>query len=179
MKEKLDNALLQGKALMDDLGMEFFLVGGTLLGIVRENSLLEHDHDIDVAVVEDEWTEEKLKKARGYKQFAGESKPGISKYGHITFSFDQVPFDLFTYIRIGDRVYNNPLGKHGIWFPPETIGKPFSEVNYRGMVWKAPRLKEQFLDHMFGGWHTVDKEFKWETHSLNYIREIDARGYEK
>src|SRR5262249_38317701 len=45
-------ALSQLKEELDKLGVEFFLVSGTFLGCEREGSLLGHDKDIDVGVMQ-------------------------------------------------------------------------------------------------------------------------------
>ena len=43
-------ALSDLRSILDDAQIECFLIGGTLLGCVRENALLAHDKDIDIGV---------------------------------------------------------------------------------------------------------------------------------
>ncbi len=46
-------ALLDFDDLCTGLGLEFFLVSGTFLGVVRDGAFIGHDHDIDVGVFEE------------------------------------------------------------------------------------------------------------------------------
>ncbi len=45
-------ALLDVQCCFAASGLEFFLISGTLLGVVRDGQLLEHDYDIDIGVDE-------------------------------------------------------------------------------------------------------------------------------
>lgn len=175
MNEKLTNALLQAKALLDNADLEFFLVGGTLLGLVREGDLMEHDKDVDVAVFLEDLTEDKIAKLKGYKQFKAESKSQVSSSGHLAFNIDGMFVDVFPYKKIGERRYNNPSGLCGLWWPENLIGKPFGRLWYRGIEWNVPCQKEDFLTHMFGDWKVVDKEFGWRAKSLNFVENINEQ----
>lgn len=41
------------KKTLDKIGVSFFLIGGSCVGLVRDNKFLEHDKDIDVGIFED------------------------------------------------------------------------------------------------------------------------------
>ncbi|MDD5219999.1 MAG: LicD family protein [Candidatus Bipolaricaulis sp.] len=168
MNDKLDNTLLQGKAILEDVGLPYFLVGGTLLGIVREGGLLAHDKDVDVACLEEDLNEKTRKKMMKFKQFGGVS----DSRGHYAFAFDEVPFDVFVMKKIGNRRCFNQSGVLGLWWPEEMIERPWSEVEYRGIKWNAPKDIDGFLTHMYGDWHVEDKNFQWNANSLNYLEDI-------
>lgn len=38
------------KEVLDSLGIEYWLIGGTLLGAVREKGFIKHDDDLDIAI---------------------------------------------------------------------------------------------------------------------------------
>lgn len=171
MNIKLDNTLLKGAAILEDAGLPYFLVGGTLLGIVREGGLLAHDRDVDVAVLEEDITPKIKLKLKSYKQFAAESEC-ISETGQLVFVFDEVHFDIFPMTKKGERRYFNQSGIHGLWWPAELVEKPWSEIEYRGIKWNAPSSPEEFLTHMYGDWRMEDKSFRWNVNSLNYMEDI-------
>lgn len=172
MNERLDNVLLQGKAILEDVGVPYFLVGGTLLGIVREGSLLAHDKDVDVAVLNEDLTPEIKEKIKSHSQFRVESK-AHGENGQLSFYFDDTGFDIFPMTLIGENRFFNQRGELGLWWPKDMVEKPWSDIQYRGITWKAPKDINGFLDHMYGDWHVEDKKFNWETHSLNFTKNIN------
>jgi hypothetical protein len=177
MNQILDNVLLQGRVLMEELGLDYFLVGGTLLGIIRENSLLAHDHDIDVAVLSEDLTDEIMKKMKGFKHFGCESKC-VSPHGQLNFKFQDISFDIFPMVKIGNRRCYNQSGKVGLWWPEEYFEKPFGKVKYLGLEWGTPTKVEDFLVHMYTeDWKVESKDFKWQG-ARNFVKDIiELEGY--
>lgn len=49
----MNETLLETKKLLDELGIRFYLMAGTLLGIIREGRLLPWDNDIDIGLLAD------------------------------------------------------------------------------------------------------------------------------
>ena len=45
--------LLDMKSILDDMGIQFFLTHGALLGAYRENDFIKHDDDIDLDIFEE------------------------------------------------------------------------------------------------------------------------------
>jgi len=171
MNKRLDNVLLQGKALMDDAGLPFVLVCGTLLGIKREGSLLEHDKDVDVGVLAEDITDEIKKKIKGYKQFGAESS-SASKHGQLSFVFDKINFDIFPMYLKGKRRYCNLAEKTGMWWPSHHFEKPWPRIKYLEIDWFIPRDWKGFLTQQYGDWQEVVKDFVWNKDSLNYKEKI-------
>lgn len=59
--------LVQFKAMMDELGIEFFLTAGVLLGICRDGKLIDGDKDFDIGIIGEDalqkiYDSEKVKK---------------------------------------------------------------------------------------------------------------------
>ena len=48
-KEKAKNTLFEIKEILDELGIEFFLLQGTLLGAIRDKGFAPGDEDMDIA----------------------------------------------------------------------------------------------------------------------------------
>lgn len=51
--KKEEEDLLRLKEILDSIGFEFFLVQGTLLGAVRDGTLIDYDKDFDLGTFED------------------------------------------------------------------------------------------------------------------------------
>jgi hypothetical protein len=51
LNEHAGKTLDEACSLLESQGINYFLCDGTILGIVRDNRLIPHDNDIDVAVV--------------------------------------------------------------------------------------------------------------------------------
>lgn len=43
-------------SLLDEFGVRYWMIGGTLLGAVRDGGIILWDDDVDLGVLEDEWT---------------------------------------------------------------------------------------------------------------------------
>ena len=52
-KLKSEENLLLLKNILDNMGVQFGLIAGTLLGAVREKDFISHDEDVDVFVLEE------------------------------------------------------------------------------------------------------------------------------
>ena len=76
--------------LLDGAGIAYWADSGTLLGLVREGKLLEHDRDIDIGV----W-EHDIAKLSGLTQFFRESNCRIraTKYRGRLYKLKLVPRD--------------------------------------------------------------------------------------
>lgn len=48
--EQAKTVLFKAKELLDQCGIEFGLIYGTLLGAIREHSFIKHDYDVDIYV---------------------------------------------------------------------------------------------------------------------------------
>lgn len=51
LNEHAEGVLRAGCTLLEQLGVEYFVCDGTILGIIRDNRLIPHDNDLDVCVV--------------------------------------------------------------------------------------------------------------------------------
>ena len=50
LNEYAESVLNEGGAILESLGIAYYVCDGTILGIVRDDRLISHDNDIDVAV---------------------------------------------------------------------------------------------------------------------------------
>lgn len=161
-------------ARFSDLKLEVFANSGTLLGIVREGTLLEHDNDIDLGV---------LLKARSFEDAAQEwialtdklidDGVGVSrsKWSKVTLKLQKIGafgVDLFpAWLDVDDRVYVYPHtfglltrdqllpydlhGATGLHLPADA--EAMLECNY-GDGWRVPNVGWGF------DWKTANARFE-------------------
>ena len=165
MVNKLNNTLIKGTDILEKLEIPFFLVGGTLLGIVREQSLLAHDGDVDVAVLVEDLTDEVVEKIKAVPEFENISECK-EKYGEINFAFER-HFDIFPLYKRGKYRYYNAIGDECLVWPSHLFDDKRRKVEYMGRKFTIPQPPEQFLKTMYGNWKGEDKEFNWRQ-GLNY-----------
>lgn len=156
MIDTLNKCLLEGGEILDKIGLPYMLIGGTLLGIFRDGHLLEHDYDVDVAVLDEDLTEEVMKKIKAHKS--------NKQYGHkqIVFTCNGRSFDIFPVHKKGNERYFNATDECLVW-PAELFENGWGAVDYLGKEWNTPYNPIKYFDIMYGDWRTVDKKFKWQT----------------
>lgn len=135
------------KKLFSEQGIRFSLVFGTLLGAVRDNSVINGDEDVDVFV-------ESEGKLRNVLPFLQQNNLCICRiFEHNLYSF-----------RIGgSRSYIDVYVKRpipGIWgvrycylsrhVLPKSLIKHLSPLTFLGSTYLAPRNPERFLEFWYG-----------------------------
>ena len=155
IKNRLDlmnDTLLEIKKLLDELGIRFYLMAGTLLGIIREDRLLPWDNDIDIGLLAD-YKNKKLREAI-YDRFteAGFSKifiKGPDKYGLYCLACHgrilAVSLQFVRELEDGKfKAATVPI------FWPRRFFKKMKKVEYLGKKFLVPTPPEEYLDINFG-----------------------------
>lgn len=142
------------KRKFEEKGLSFFLIFGTLLGAVREQSFISHDYDVDVATGDydemikyiPEWYEE------GFK---------ICRHNDVFMSFmkDGVYIDVYKYQK------SAPRKPYGWWccqidrsIMPKRFFKEFEYVEFVGSRFLIPKNSERLMRWMYGKmWRTPIK----------------------
>lgn len=97
-------ALIHLKDILDKANIPFFLISGTLLGCVRDKSILPYDKDLDVGVWEGEISRDELNRIceiSGCFEVAS-NKDKLIKLKHINGTF----IDVFIHYDHGGKVYH-------------------------------------------------------------------------
>lgn len=139
--------------LRETLGYEnFFLVSGTLLGIVRDNKILEHDKDLDIGVFEKD-----IENLVGKIEKSGyfEILPTRTKYQIKLKHFNGIYIDIFIHTE-DDKFYWHYTSKIK-WY-----NERFNLINhcYAGRLFKIPENYNKYLIENYGkNWLIPIKNF--------------------
>ena len=172
MNEKYDlmvEALLKGGDFLDEIGLDFMLAGGTLLGAIRGGELIRHDHDVDISVLIEDLTKEHVKQLTECNMFMAANHNCHYSDCHITLQFGGCHFDIFPLHKWNDvRLFNQAGDKCLVWPSHYCDKDKWEKVTVHGREWNTPKDPEKFLEVMYGKkWRIPDKEFQWEQ-GLNY-----------
>lgn len=148
--------LFELKHLLDSLDIKFWLIKGTLLGVIRENRFMPSDNDIDLLVMRDSLSDRLLK--------ALDSQD----YNHEMLSCPSLFYALV--LRKTGRALS---GFHfNYYYEPEDIcivpvdqpelsaslyrGDHF--VDFLGEQFRVPYPPEEWLARVYGNWQVVHKK---------------------
>ena len=165
-KKKATMNLRDIKKIFDGYKFNFWLIGGTLLGAVREKDFISWDDDIDIAVYEEEFLPkyDVLKKkfiAKGFI-FRDWQKSEGTKIGLFR-KKQKITIDcLFL-----DPFYrDNKFRVSRQWRYPRKYFEKYEEIKFKGMIFRVPSPSVSFLKYIYGkNWETQIKPKK------NVIRE--------
>jgi phosphorylcholine metabolism protein LicD len=181
--ELAKNGLLVLRPVLDNLGYEWYLGHGTLLGAVREHDLIFHDNDIDCPINENadlQKVADALTAADFYilkLEYFGISAvvPGAKKS-------KEDPWDLHVDIWKQYRYPNNQVFEvyeKGPWVDTSDGGHPMYNkfiipaptkiirTTFLGEEFPIPENYDDILTVEYGDWHKVVKDYK-TTDSTNF-----------
>lgn len=152
-------ALLALKQVLAKLGIPFFLIAGTLLGIVRQGALLPNDKDMDVALPFATPRTALLDalKVHGFHSPEGQR---VRDQQEPTWLFGvlhlptQISIDLFFAQREGEHIYLGIDAKPtGLRWKLRRFG--LTSLRFLETDWQVPDPPEQFLEDFYGpDWRT-------------------------
>jgi hypothetical protein len=150
------STILLAKRTLDSISCPFWLIGGTLLGVVRDHDFIAHDSDIDLGVWDDcEMSHQAVQSAFIANGFRPVNEFGSYGEGH-QYSFwspFDIYFDIFFFVREPDRCW------HGLWTAQgrrkiiHPLASEFIDVEFCGATFSIPNNYEQLLVAQYGDWH--------------------------
>lgn len=167
----LENLILARDALTS-LNVRYFLIDGTLLGLVRNGSFLDSDEDVDIGVLAEDFNIRSFglytSRMRG-KEFAPDF------YGVWGSSFiaqwwrKNVFVDLAFYFRRDDQrvAYGFYAGEIIEFSYPAWLIETHSPIEFLGQSFMAPKHEEAMLSHQYGNWQIPRADWDWTKSSLH------------
>ena len=167
--ELLDVCSQMLEVLQERAGVAAFVVYGTLLGAVRDQRLIKHDNDVDLAYLSQlpypvDVAREGLKIERILREAGWEVRRGSGARLNVRVKLSDRSLrgiDVFTAHWV-DGVLYMPSDT-GFRLPQDTI-LPLGEVDLHGHPMPAPNQPELLLAATYGpGWKKPDPAFKYDT----------------
>ncbi|MFL1873700.1 hypothetical protein ACIKT0_00475 [Hansschlegelia beijingensis] len=155
--------LLDLRADLGSLGIEFFLISGTLLGCVREGTILSYDKDIDVGVLTDVPPEtiRKTLASSGRFKVRALTTDHLVQVEHA----NGVMLDVFLHWREDGRIYHQ--GQKTRWWNSDF---ELQKVEFLGGTFKIPTNPDQYLIENYGdSWSIPQPEFETFVDTPNMI----------
>jgi hypothetical protein len=163
-------ALADFAAEMHKGGFDWFVLSGTLLGIVREGGFLKHDYDIDAGIMADqvdavalraalnaggifrcldlEWQTSFEPDARG--QMAVQRRPVFMKILHP----NGIYIDVFVHYRAADLIWHASA-----LFRWDNSAFDLADYTLAGTPVKGPADADRYLTENYGGWRVPVTDF--------------------
>jgi phosphorylcholine metabolism protein LicD len=162
--------------ILDNCDIQYWLEGGTLLGIRREGRLLPWDNDIDVSMMVSQSNKLKsfytaLKKS-GYrvKSRVFEKNSSVFKQGDLRMIKirERRFFGLIKGSVCLDVFIKYPNEDNSYWeidnktkFVPSKFYKNFKAISFKNYNYLIPELTDEYLTYRYGNWETPVKD--WDT----------------
>jgi len=167
--------------ILQEEGVDSFANSGTLLGLIREGSLLPHDDDADLGIlVPGDDLEQVVSNIM--KLFIALARRGMISAWHVENGCkhialkNEVPLDLFPAWILNGQLYTYP---HGV-IEPEKV-HPLSLFDIQGQSIPIPNNSESFLELCYGqDWRTPDDTYSYpwaraEEYFAAYNAEFDRQ----
>lgn len=167
----------------DELGIDYFICFGTLLGAVREHDFIKHDDDMELGVFSDQyysqlaWKFREIGFEKKYRYYIAGSR--VPNEGFVEkYSNGQIHFDLFVFSRNEDEIWCWSYLKdesdrlNAIRLSWKNTG--LKCIDFKGMNIPAPAEPEKFLESLYGKSWTVPCVY-WDDTMAGNIAEVNKK----
>lgn len=164
--------LILARDALTAFNVRYFLMDGTLLGLVRDGCFIDSEkEDIDIGVLAEDFTVlsfglyTSLMRRKG---FTGSITGVWGKYLVVHWERKKIQVDLWFYFRRGDQRITYGFDEDIIEFSyPAWQLETFAPVDFYGKTFMAPKHKEAVLAHQYGDWKIRRADWDWRTSPLN------------
>lgn len=174
-KSLMIDTLNDATEILNNLNISFFLACGTALGIIRDGTFINYDHDIDLGIFQWEIKEQDINKiiTEFGKKFTLVHKYGTYDNGlELTFRHKQtdIPLDIFLYYKENDYWWSASYGgicdnfkfnKCRYWTSPFKLQK----IKFLNKIYNIP--PEKYLVESYGNDWKIPKKFSYHDGLIN------------
>ena len=172
-KVKALKILVETRDILNQLGIDYWLMCGVLLGALREKDFIGHDEDVDFGINIEELTDKLLSTfaERGYRL----SRELGTKDNGLVYSLikEGVQVDLFFFYKEKDYRW------FGAWYPHQEEWKlikfahkmkDFTYLTFLGEEFRVPSNTEEYIEEFYGkDWRIENKKWHWASSPRNII----------
>ncbi len=173
---------------LEKSGVSYWLEGGTLLGVIRENRLLPWDNDMDISMyIEDRWRLVKVAlklifkgyriSTRFYNRNLGPFKKGEMRMIKVRnyekfLKKGEVMLDIFLKRKVGDNYFwtvgiKSPVLKSS----PAKFYDELDWIEFDGKKYMISKDYDGYLTYRYGDWKTPVKEWNFKKDDNAIVRE--------
>jgi len=193
--EKSLRLLERATTLLEKYNIPYWLEGGTLLGIIRENRLLPWDNDLDISIRSEDFDRLRrilpkfyyrgmIAKVREHKIDDPPFQKGevrLIKVYATKYLFFKSPLvlDIFVKKKLDDQYYwvvgVKRRAKKAV---PARFYDELTTVQFNNKTYSIPKLTDEYLTYRYGDWRTPVKTWNYikDDQSIVSVTERTAKG---
>lgn len=193
--EKSLRLLERATTFLEKYNIPYWLEGGTLLGIIRENRLLPWDNDLDISIRSEDFDRLRrilpkffyrgmIAKVRGHKIDDPPFQKGevrLIKVYATKYLFFKTPLvlDIFVKKKLDDQYYwvvgVKRRAKKAV---PARFYDELTTVQFNHKTYSIPKLTDEYLTYRYGDWRTPVKTWNYikDDQSTVSVTERTAKG---
>ncbi len=167
------NALVKLKNIFNKINQPYFIMGGTLLGFIREGNIISHDEDVDIGIFTEELNPNlvNILQQNGviFNAIMGDS--GNSKNSvEYRFFIDDIQIDIFCWHKEAEYCWYSAWWKSGESFKLKFDTFSISSKIINEETFSIPDSPEHWLEQIYGNdWKTPNKQWHWAASPKNVI----------
>ena len=165
--------LVLARDALATVNVRYFLMDGTLLGLVRDGCFIHSDEeDIDIGILAEDFNILSFRRYTSLLRRMGFTYRFYGVWGkhfQIQCLRKNVQVDVFFYFRRGDQRITHGFDTHHIiaFSYPARLLETLAPVDFYGKTFMAPKHKEAVLTHQYGDWKIRRTDWDWRTSPLN------------
>ena len=178
-KKKATMNLRDIKKIFDGYKFNFWLIGGTLLGAVREKDFISWDDDIDIAVYEEEFLPkyDVLKKKFIAKGFI--FRDTRKSMGTKITLWREGPKNSIDCLFLKPDYEKNEYRLSRVRRHPRKYFEKYGTIEFKGMIFRVPSPPNKYLASMYEHWEKPIKssqpEVKWRNKNIYWRKGIHKK----
>lgn len=158
------------KSILDKNNHKFFLAWGTCLGAIREKKFIQHDHDIDIGILYENYDDSIVNNITNSGLFRLNRTLG-KKENSLEYNFihikTHIPIDIFIHYRVSENLYYTATfygicskKKEGFCKWGRRING-FTTIEFSNNSYDVPSNYHEYLVDCYGEDYMIPKKFSY------------------